>query len=126
MWNVLTLDGFVCGRSEAADRQPQAWGEELQRLALPQSKYPDALLFGRVTYEAMSEYWPAATGEVADFMNATPKVVFSRTLRRAGWRNTRVVTVRPESEVASMKRRPGRSFGSWEAASFRICSCSTD
>ena len=110
MWNVLTLDGFVCGRSEAADRQPQAWGEELLRLALPPSKLPDALLLGRIAYEAMSGYWSSATGEAADFMNATPKVVFSRRLRSAGWRNTRLVTASPASEVASMKRQAGREL----------------
>ncbi len=111
MWNMLTLDGLVRWTGDrAVHRLPQIWDEDLQRLALTQSKSADALLFGRVTYEMMAGYWASATGEVAEFMNATPKVVFSRSLRQAGWKNSRLVTERPESEVASMKRRPGKEL----------------
>jgi len=43
-----------------------------------------ALLFGRKTYEGMAGYWSTTTGEVAEFMNNVPKVVFSNTLETAG------------------------------------------
>ena len=64
------------------------------------------LLFGRVTYEGMAGYWPTATGEpgdIADFMNAVPKVVFSRTLEKAEWNNTRLVKGDAAEEVARLK-----------------------
>ncbi len=48
------------------------------------------LMFGRVTYELMANHWPNASGEVADFMNALPKFVFSRTLTKSNWNNTRM------------------------------------
>ena len=55
-----------------------------------------ALVFGRVTYEMMAGYWPSAMArqqmpEVAERMNALPKIVFSRTLKKADWSNTTVV-----------------------------------
>ena len=51
----------------------------------------DALLFGRVTYQLMADYWPAAATnpltsksdlEIADKMNNLPKIVFSKTLQK--------------------------------------------
>ncbi len=73
------------------------------------------LLFGRKTYEGMAGYWSTATGEVAEFMNSIPKVVFSNTLETAGWSNTRLVKGSAEEELAHMKQEPGKDlfiFGS--------------
>ena len=109
MWNMLTVDGGAGGRSEVADRL-RVWGEELLQVSLEQARTVDALLLGRTSYELMSEYWSSATGDVADLVNATPKVVFSRTLKRAAWSNTRLVTADPASEVARLKRQPGRDL----------------
>ena len=51
----------------------------------------------------MAEYWPKAEGEVADLMNAIPKVVFSRTLRQAEWANTTVTDKDPAAAAAALK-----------------------
>ena len=80
MWNLMTLDGFVEGPNRDISWHFDVWGEELERLSIEQLKAAGGLLFGRVTYELMANHWPGATGEVADFMNALPKYVFSRTL----------------------------------------------
>ena len=109
MWNMLTVDGSAGGRSEVADRL-RVWGEELLQVSLDQARTVDALLLGRTSYELMSEYWSSASGDVADLVNATPKVVFSRTLKPAAWSNTRLVTADPASEVARLKRQPGRDL----------------
>src|SRR2546428_12069134 len=76
---------------------------------------PGCCLFGRVTYEGMAGYWPSQKGEVADFMNTIPKIVFSKTLKKAEWNNTRLVKGKPEEEVAKLKQQPGKDlfvFGS--------------
>jgi len=73
------------------------------------------ILFGRVTYEGMAAYWPSAKGEVAEIMNAIPKVVFSKTLARADWNNTRLVKGDAAREVRHLKQQPGKDlliFGS--------------
>jgi dihydrofolate reductase len=72
------------------------------------------LLFGRATYEGMAAYWRAEKGAVADRMNAIGKVVFSRTLGTADWRNSRIVRD-AETEVASLRAQTGKDilvFGS--------------
>lgn len=71
-----------------------------------------SLLFGRVTYELMASFWPtpAATERapvVAEGMNNMPKVVFSRTLATAAWKNTKLVKGDLAAEVRKMKNETG-------------------
>jgi len=116
LWNMVTLDGFFEGpNSWEIDWHEYVWGEELERLSIEQSRSADLLLFGRVTYQGMAAYWSSAKGEIADFMNNTAKVVFSRTIEKAEWRNTRLVNADAEGEVARLKQQPGKDiliFGS--------------
>src|SRR5574341_1510330 len=116
MWNMVTLDGFFEGPKRwEIDWHEHVWGEELEQFSIQQSKSADMLLFGRVTYEGMANYWPSAQGEIADFMNSVPKVVFSRTLEKAEWNNTRLVKANAEEEVAHLKQQSGKDiyvFGS--------------
>jgi dihydrofolate reductase len=80
----------------------------------------DTILFGRVTYELMARYWPTAEARkndpaVTPWMNAVPKVVFSRTLATADWANSRIVREDASREVERLKGQPGRDiviFGS--------------
>ena len=92
MWNLITLDGMFDGPQpwELPFHQ-YAWGDELERFSLQQAEEVGALVFGRRTYEGMAAHWTTTTGEIADFMNAVPKYVFSRTLESADWSNTTLV-----------------------------------
>jgi len=68
-----------------------------------------ALVFGRVTYEMMKSYWPtpqAAKNDpvVAERMNAMPKFVFSKKLKKADWKNTTVLSVDPAKELKRLKK----------------------
>jgi dihydrofolate reductase len=106
MWNLLTLDGFFeGGKSWDLDFHQYAWGDEMERLSIEQLRSADMLFFGRVTYEGMAAYWQAAEGDIADFMNRLPKVVFSRTLARADWANTKLVKDNILAEVHQLKRQ---------------------
>ena len=116
MWNLVTLDGYFEGpKSGEIDWHNTVWGEELEQFSIEQLSTADLLLFGRVTYQGMAEFWPSATGEIAEFMNNIPKVVFSRTLDRADWNNTRLVKANAGEEVAKLKQQLGKNiliFGS--------------
>ena len=116
MWNLVTLDGFFEGpKSWEIDWHDTVWGEEMEQYAIAQSKATGALLFGRVTYEGMASYWPSQKGDIADFMNTIPKIVFSRTLKKADWNNTTLVKENAVEEVIKLKKQPGKTlfvFGS--------------
>jgi dihydrofolate reductase len=70
------------------------------------------LVFGRITYEMMASFWPTPMAMksfpvVAEGMNKLPKVVFSRTLDKASWSNTRLVKGDIAAEIRRMKQEPG-------------------
>ncbi len=116
MWNLMTLDGFFEGKkSWEIDWHEYVWGDELERFSIEQAKSVGTLLFGRVTYQGMADYWATAKGEIADFMNGVPKIVFSRTLEKAEWNNTRLAKSDPREEIAGLKQQQGKDlyiFGS--------------
>lgn len=69
------------------------------------------LVFGRVTYDLMQGYWPTPLAieqnpVVAKRMNALAKIVFSRTLDKALWENTRLV--KGDAVVAMRKLKSER------------------
>jgi dihydrofolate reductase len=60
-------------------------GPESDRFKLEEAQNAEALLLGRVTYEAMQAFWPTAEGEYADRLNELPKYVVSSTLTDPQW-----------------------------------------
>jgi dihydrofolate reductase len=73
------------------------------------------LLFGRITYELMASFWPTPFAAenmpvVAERMNNLPKVVFSRTLDKASWHNTKLVKDDMIVEIRKMKKDPGEEM----------------
>src|SRR5215475_12796140 len=91
-FNMMTLDGFF----EGATPWDISWhnvDDEFNEFAIEQMETIGTLLFGRVTYEGMANYWPspeALTNDpvVAGLMNSIPKIVFSKTLDKVEWNNT--------------------------------------
>jgi dihydrofolate reductase len=134
MWNLTTLDGMIEGPGRDLSWHDDVWGEELERFSLELGRTAGALMFGRVTYELMAGHWPTASGEIADFMNALPKYVFSRTLTSSSWNNTTLFGGDVPATVARLKQETTKDIyllGSADLAShliphglfdeFRIC-----
>jgi dihydrofolate reductase len=78
-------------------------GPEGERFKLEEAQNADALLLGRVTYEAMQAFWPTAEGEFADRLNELPKYVVSSTLTDPAWNATVLGDDWPE-EVARLRK----------------------
>ncbi len=117
-FNMVTLDGFFEGPSQ--DISWHTVDEEFNQFAIEQISTVGVILFGRVTYEGMASYWPTPAAqsddpEVANLMNTLPKAVFSRTLQKAEWNNTRLIKDNVAEEILKMKQEPGSDlavFGS--------------
>ncbi len=116
--NLVTLDGFFAGPNGEIDWF--VWDEEIATYIKGLMSSLDAILFGRVTYELMAGYWPAASPPaedpvIIDFMNNTPKIVFSKTLDKVEWNNSRMVKDNILEEAEKLKQQPGHDmviFGS--------------
>ena len=91
------------------------WVDELREFILAQAREVGVLLFGRTTYEGMADHWSKETGEIADFMNSVPKIVFSNTLAEATWNNSTLARGEAADTIRQLKREQGKDlfiFGS--------------
>ena len=113
VFNLMTLDGYIAG--PGGDISWHHVDEEFQEMAIKASNSGNTLIFGRVTYELMASYWPTAEALrtdpfVARGMNSAEKIVFSRTLDKAGWNNTRLVKYHMVDEIRKLKQQPGKDL----------------
>lgn len=107
---VTTLDGFQCGPNGEFD-WPNV-DDEFTEFSVRQMNDIDTLLFGRVTYDYMAQFWPSPEAIEADpvtagRMNAIHKVVFSSTLDKATWENSELVSTDPVAAATALKQQPG-------------------
>jgi dihydrofolate reductase len=118
VFNLITLDGFFEGLNH--DISWHMVDEEFNDLSIAQLEAVDTIIFGRVTYEMMAAYWPTMQAFredplVAGLMTNTPKLVFSNTLKKAEWQNTRLVNGDAAKEIIKLKQQSGKDmiiFGS--------------
>ncbi len=63
----------------------------------------------------MVSYWPTPNAiknnpDVAEGINKADKIVFSRTLKKANWNNTRILKDNIFEEIKKMKQIPGKDM----------------
>jgi dihydrofolate reductase len=115
----LSLDGRVTGPGGEYDMSwiaPHAvTGRARDHLVKVTSTATTALL-GRKTYQGFSSFWPAVAGDeqadprdraFARWLDGAEKIVFSRTLRRADWKNTRIAAAGLAATVRQLRGQPG-------------------
>ena len=118
----VTVDGFAAGPNDSIDFIPQStagdasFGHAQQELI----ESIGTILLGTKTYRMFSGYWPNVSEgpekPFADRVNATKKVVFSKTLERAPWGKwdeASIVKTNAVDEVANLKRGKGRDILIW-------------
>jgi len=113
VFNLVTLDGYFSG--PGGDISWHNVDDEFQEVANAAANSGNTLIFGRVTYELMVSYWPTPEAirsdpVVARGMNSAAKIVFSRTLDKADWNNTRLVKAGLLSEIRKLKQEPGKDL----------------
>jgi dihydrofolate reductase len=105
----VSLDGVV--------EAPETWvfpygyanDEMLQAIGLAMAA-SDTMLLGRVTYQAFAAHWPSQSGDIADVMNNTPKLVVSTTLDKAEWQNSTLISGDVVAELGRRKQQPGKDI----------------
>ncbi len=112
-FNFVTLNGFFEGPDHDINWHKHG-GEE--------SKHSDVslqagniLLFGRRTYEMMYSFWPTPMAaemfpETAKGMNRSEKIVFSSTMKKAEWKNTKVIGGNIVEEMKRLKKTNGKDM----------------
>ncbi len=111
VFNMVSLDGYFVdskGDMSWAHKNDEEWNAFVSQNVSGNG----SLLFGRITYEMMASYWPSPMALknspiVAKGMNEMPKIVFSRTLDKASWNNTKLVKGDLATEVRKLKGESG-------------------
>ena len=120
---VVSLDGYIEGPNRELDWFTDG-DPQFEQYADEMIDGVGLALYGRRAYELMLSYWPNAEQNprspsdlaFARKMNALPKVVLSRTLQRAEWNNTTIVSDNVKERLTELKRQPGKPIVAWAGA----------
>ena len=109
VYNFVSANGYFKGPNEDISWAHQSPSQEESDFAAENAQGGAMLLFGRKTYEMMVSYWPSSEAKknnagVAEGMNKAEKIVFSKTLKKANWNNTRIISGNLEEEVKKLKQ----------------------
>jgi dihydrofolate reductase len=120
---MLTLDGFIVGPGEDMSWAVAGFDRQMQDDVAEDIARTGVFVFGRVTYDILSAYWPHAEPyepgdelkpaegredpRIIGALNDRPKVVFSTTMGEPAWAGTRVVAGGVEEEVRRLVTEPG-------------------
>src|SRR5688500_6973690 len=108
----ITLDGFCDHTAMMADDEIHEHYNELLRNA-------DTLIYGRITYQLMENYWPSVvknpTGnqpmdDFAVLIDNISKIVFSHTLQHVDWKNTTLKKEIIKKEIEELKQQAGKNI----------------
>jgi dihydrofolate reductase len=108
----MTLDGFC-------DHTAGIANEETYEHFIEALSNADTLIYGRVTYQLMEDYWPSVaktptgikqTDEFAVLIDNISKIVFSRTLKNIGWKNTELKKELIKEEILELKQQAGKNI----------------
>ena len=107
----ISLDGFVAGPNGEMD-----WikvDEEVFDYVSKRINESDTALYGRVTYEMMENYWPAAADKPAaskhdiehsKWYSKVHKVVLSKTMKDEGLTNTKIINGNLSDSINEIKQ----------------------
>jgi dihydrofolate reductase len=114
VFDHITLDGyFAAPDGDISFLHQRFKDDEFHSFAEENINAAGGLLFGRVTYEVMVNYWPSANAAkdepaIAERMNSLPKFVLSRTISQSSWNNTQFLNGDVASEVRKLKQLSGK------------------
>ena len=114
-WVHTSIDGYIDGPNGEFD-----WpvlGKELSAYSETLADRCDTFLYGRGVWEGMVAFWPDAESnsshphvrKFAPRWRATPKIVFSRTLKDDDW-TTKIMGDDLPGQVADLKRQDGKDL----------------
>ncbi len=105
----VSLDGVA--------EAPEKWhleyfNDEMGAVVGASSSAADTMLLGRVTYQEFEAYWSDKPGDggLGDFFNDTPKLVASRTLESADWKNSELIKGDVAEELRRLKETDGKNI----------------
>jgi len=114
-----SLDGFVEGPNGEMDIGWVSYDADLEKHSKEILSTADTVIWGRGTYQMMHSYWTSVPSDPtasehernhAEWIEKTAKIVFSTTLEKVEWNNSRLVKEDVEEEIKNLKQQPGKDM----------------
>ncbi|HZB08685.1 MAG TPA: dihydrofolate reductase family protein [Rubrobacter sp.] len=110
----MSLDGVM---EEPAWTFPY-WNDEIAKFKGEESSSSDALLLGRVTYQAFAAAWPQSKDKGADYFNSVRKYVVSKILEEPlEWKNSTLIKDDIVEQITNLKQQKGKNIAVHGSAS---------
>ena len=111
VFSDVTIDGFMAGPDNDLDfmvDDPQL-EDELTGMIM---SVADTIVVGRKAFPDMAAYWTTADGDLAAWMNATPKVVLSTdsSYEVGAWENSTLAAGDGADQVRRLKASSGKGL----------------
>ncbi len=89
--------------------------EEMVKAMHAQASDIDTLILGRITYDILSSYWPTPIAKERDpqmsaHLNNSAKIVFSKTLEKPKWNNSKVLRSIDHETIQGIKQGEGKNI----------------
>jgi dihydrofolate reductase len=96
---------------------PEEWAssysnDEMEQANAAGMAASDAMLLGRVTYEALAAFWSNQPGgePMVDYINSVRKYVVSGTLEKVEWQNSTLIEGDVAEEIGKLKQQSGKDI----------------
>jgi len=112
-----TLDGLMSDPKDEMEWVLNIFSKDVGKYEDDIYDQIDTLMLGRITYKIFEGYWPQALNnpatpegekEMAKKIDQAVKIVFSRSLKKVDWKNTKILNEINPAEIKKMKQQKGK------------------
>jgi dihydrofolate reductase len=113
----MTVDGFISGQKGEMDWMCFPWTEDIINYVREITEPVDTIILGRKLAEGFIPHWenvaknpddPEFEGGVK--YTTTPKIVFTKTIKKSMWKNTGVANGELVDEITKLKAKNGNDI----------------
>ena len=126
----MSIDSYIAGPNGEMDWMVWNWDDKLKKYVYELNEPVDTIILGRKMTDGFVSYWsdvmtkpddPSSIDRSHVFakkMIDTPKVVFTKTLKKSQWANTDIATGDLTDEISNLKSLKGKDMIVYGGASF--------
>ena len=113
----MTIDGFISGQNGEMDWMKFPWTEDITNYVREITETVDTIVLGRKLAEGFIPHWdnvakdpnnPEYEGGIK--YATTPKIVFTKTIDKSIWENTKVANGELVEEINRLKNQSGKDL----------------
>ena len=121
----ISVDDYIAGSNGEMDWMVWNWDDKLKKYVFGLTEPVDTIILGRKMTDGFISHWSDVMTKpnepvyaFAKKMIETPKIVFTKTLKKSEWVNTDIATGDLTDEINKLKRQNGKDIIVYGGASF--------